>query len=635
MLSDIRRNAQHPLLKIILGLIVVVFILYFGYASSSRQSPDVAGEVNGVSLSRAEYEDTLRRLVDFYRQISQGQLSEEQLIQMGNLRERAFELLEDRVLLAEEADRRDITVTDAELDAAIQGQPTFQVNGRFDNDRYLQALSSSGLRHKQYRELKRSELMMTKVEQAIRDSAIVSDADVEAEYKARKTTAVADYAAFDPVRFAAEIAVTDELLGEYLAAEGEAFRTQEKRAARYVLFATDAFTKEVNPSGAQLAEEYKARSYLFQEAESVHARHLLVGVAKDAPEADWEKARARAEELGSGIADAKAFAAAAKRYSQDSGSQPQGGDLGWFERGRMVPAFEEAAFSLPVGEVSLPVRTEFGYHLIFVEAKRPTRQAPLEEVKERLVTILKNEGARKLAAAAANDILVGIEDHKIAWDALPDGLKAKTTPLVTRLEQNPALPAAEEFVPTLFAMAPDAAGLTLDTPEGTYIIAPATVVPAGIPALADIRAAVEGRYREAEGRKAAEAAANAFIASAAAKGWNEALKAEGLKAAASEPFTAKEGRIDPLGAAPEAAQALLDLPEVGQLAPKAYGIDGKFYALRLSVRTPADLAGLETERETIRAELLPDKREKVFADKMDELRKAAKIERNPALLATI
>jgi peptidyl-prolyl cis-trans isomerase D len=163
------------------------------------------------------------------------------------------------------------------------------------------------------------------------------------------------------------------------------------------------------------------------------------------------------------------------------------------------------------------------------------------------------------------------------------------------------------------------------------VVAVSLTKPAGVPPLAEIRKSVEARYREAEADKLAKADADAFLGAAREKGWTEALRQKRLSSAFTESFTAKSANLAPLGLSEKAAKELLATPQTGAIAPESYAIQGKHYALRLATVIPADMAGLDAEREKVRAQLLPSKREQVYEEEMKKLRAAAKIEKNPAL----
>lgn len=149
---------------------------------------------------------------------------------------------------------------------------------------------------------------------------------------------------------------------------------------------------EVGPRTAVSAEQvndfYTKNPSEFQQAEQVHASHILIRVPENADAAAKEQARARASDVLKAVKAGQDFGALAKEHSQDPGSGPKGGDLGFFERGQMVGPFEQAAFSLALGQSSELVETQFGFHIIKVLEKQTARTIPLEEVRGKVEEFL-------------------------------------------------------------------------------------------------------------------------------------------------------------------------------------------------------------------------------------------------------
>jgi len=164
---------------------------------------------------------------------------------------------------------------------------------------------------------------------------------------------------------------------------------------------------------ARVQGYYTENPTAYRSGEKVHARHLLVQVAKDAPAAEVAEAKARADGYRKQIADGKSFAEVARANSDDASTKAEGGDLGWSERGAFVPEFTQAAFNLKVGDVSQPVKTPFGWHLILVEEKQPAVAKPLAEVSPEIAALLlRRDRARGLAEAEAKKGLASLQAGK-------------------------------------------------------------------------------------------------------------------------------------------------------------------------------------------------------------------------------
>ncbi|MCS7275175.1 MAG: alpha/beta fold hydrolase [Candidatus Bipolaricaulota bacterium] len=141
----------------------------------------------------------------------------------------------------------------------------------------------------------------------------------------------------------------------------------------------------LQPSDSELSAYLEKNRDKYDEPEQVRARHILIRVPEGASEAEVAKAKQQIEQIRQELEKGADFAELAQKYSQDPGSARNGGDLGFFQRGQMVPEFEESAFTLEIGAISEPVRTQFGFHLIKVEEKKPARQPALAEIRDRVL----------------------------------------------------------------------------------------------------------------------------------------------------------------------------------------------------------------------------------------------------------
>ncbi len=629
MLNTIRKNVRNPYIQAALGAIILVFIFFFGWGMRS-QRPAYVAKVNGDTIDLRTYQETYNRLVEFYKRVFGDRWEPEKIRELG-LGRRALDQLIDEVLLLQEADRRDIEVSDDEVAAAIQSVEAFQDGGAFSKERYLRILEANRLTPLEYESAKRRELLLQKVEQAIRSEVRVTEEEIASEYRQRNTRGELAFVAFRPAAFEADVTIDEKALAEFYEAEKERYREPERRSARYILFAPEAFFDEVEVTDEEIAQEYNWRMGEFAVPEAVRARHILLRLPPDADEATEQEVREKIETIRKKILEGADFAKMARKYSEDPGSRDKGGDLGYFERGKMVPAFEEAAFSLEPGTVSEPVKTRFGYHLILVEDHRQAHQKTLDEVRDRIERDIRRRKALELAYTAADNTLMDLEDGQTTWEALAEEYEVRTTDPITREETVPGVAKPESFREILFSLAPDKPGELLETSKGTYLIAVAEVRPSEIPPLEKVRARVEADYRKAQARRLAEEEARKFLETARERGWDEAVKAAGLKAETTGAFAQKGGAVPRIGWAPDLKEAVFQL-DPGEVAAEPFEVNGVYYAVRLLSRTEPDMEGLQAERDRILADILPRKQTEHFQEYLEKLRKEAEIEINEELL---
>jgi peptidyl-prolyl cis-trans isomerase D len=630
MLEQIRRNVRHPYIQVLLGLIILVFILFFGWSMRSEK-PTWVANVNGSTIDYRAYQQAYQGLLRVYQDAFKGDLTAARIRELG-LGRRALDQLVDRTLLTQEADRRGLSVSEQELQSSIESVPVFQDGGTFDKGRYLRVLEANRMTPLEFETSRKVELLLQKVDASIRQETTVTDAEVEQEFRDRNTKIRVDYISTSPTLLEAEVKPTDAQLSEYYDAEGESFRVPEKRSARYILFRPEDYEAAVNVTDQEVRDEYGWRAEEFAVKEAVRARHILLRLEPGATPEEDARVKARAEKLRQEILGGKPFAEVAKKSSEDPGTKDKGGDLGYFERGQMVPEFEAAAFSQDVGAVSEPVKTSFGYHLIQVEDHRQARQKSFEEVKDQITSEIRRRKALEAAYAAADNVLMDLEDGKTDWEALKSKREVKVTGLLAAKDTPPGIEKPAEFVEALFSLDPAKPGVLLETPGGTYLLAAEHVEESKIPALEEVRDQVVSRFRKAEAKRLAEKRAQDFLTAAGAEGWEAAVKKFGLTSQETEPFARKGGAVPPIGWAPELKEAAFKLTEVGAVAPSPEEVNGTFYVIRLAEKTDADLSQLDAEREKIRAELLPAKQEEHFKEYLETLRKKADIRINESLL---
>jgi len=378
---------------LIILAIAFIFVVQWGPGAKGCESPlgapngpTGAARVNGREISQREfnqaYTNELRRYSEMYRRFGQ-ELTEAKAREMG-LPRRVLDSMVDGELIAQEAERQGISTSDDEVVKILQQHPEFKnESGQFDPAKYYEAARNYYRKTPQEFEADiRRELAIQKLYKVVGEAAQVSDDEVKSQYFREGNKAKLTYVRFLPTMYAGKV-------GEPKAADLEQFKKDHQK---------------------EIADDYAANAYVYQQPEKVKARHLLVKVAKDAPKEKKDEARAKIEGYKKQLDGGKDFAALAKEVSEDEGSKASGGDLGGFQpRQAWVPEFSAAAFALKPGEVSAPVESPFGFHLIKVEEKKPAESKPLDAVsgeiarklwtRDRSQALAKAEAEKALAAA--------------------------------------------------------------------------------------------------------------------------------------------------------------------------------------------------------------------------------------------
>lgn len=378
------------------------------------KSTEAAAVVNGREIPLRRYSEAYSRQLDFYRR--QGQSIPDSLAQQFGIPQKILDSLVDQELLTQAAAKQGISVSDAEVAALIQKFPDFQKDGKFDEKLYRDTLRESYRQtYAEFEAQLRGELSARKLLEVVGANASVSNDELRARYDQQGNKANVTYVRFLDSMFVADV--------------------PKPRDAEISAYAK-THAKDVQ-------DYYTANQFQYHQKERVKARHILVKVDKDAPAAEKEKAKARLEALRKEIQGGKDFAVVAKASSEDPGSKAQGGDLGFNERENWVPEFATVAFTLKPGELSQPVQTPFGFHLIQVQEKKGAEDKQLKDVQTDIATLLwKKEKAKALAKDRADKALVALKAGK-SLKVLYPGTKAEGTPSPMNFETE-SKPEAKE-----------------------------------------------------------------------------------------------------------------------------------------------------------------------------------------------
>ena len=425
MLQTIRDKAQGIFAWIILILIIIPFALWGiqNYFDTGKEKPiAVVGD-------HEFFENDLLRLYDqqFARFLEQGR-SEKELKQMALDR-----LIDDEVLLQAAMDKN-MAVSQGQVAQFIRSLPFFQTNGHFDEKKYHSLLSAQHMSSAQFVAQIQRTLLLEQLRRGITDTSFATDAEVDRYYKLLKQARKIAYFIL-PLNTQASQVSEDEILN-YYDSHPDRFQTPEKVSVEYLKISIDQIAKTIEPSEEALRQYYQEQQQAFTTPEQRHLRHILIAVPAGASEQQKQEALEKAKEIRQKLLDGGDFAKLAKEYSEDPGSRSKGGDLGLVRRGMMEKNFEQAAFSLPKGEISEPLETPFGYHLIEVTGIQPSRVKPFDEVRGQVLEAVRRQEAEnrfyQLGERLAQLAYENPQSLEPAAEAL--GLKIQQSGLFTRTQ---------------------------------------------------------------------------------------------------------------------------------------------------------------------------------------------------------
>jgi len=613
-----RRGLQVGLLMVIVAFIASLFVFgQRGFGDGAGR--DAVATVNGESIPLARYQQRYQAFMEAYARIYRDRFSPELAERLGLPQQVVNELIQE-ALIVQRAGAEGLLVTDEELNAQIQAVPAFQENGRFALKRYQEYVRRRGLAAAAFENEMRRELTRMKVEQAVRGGVKVTPAEVEHAFVLRREEARAAWALVEFGPLVAAASASDDELGKYLGAHQDEFRQPERRRILSVTLTPKDFLKPV--ADAAVEQYYREHPKEFEEPRRVHAAHVLARVPETGGSEAEDRARAKVADV---IRRAKAgedFAKLAKEASEDPGSASKGGDLGWVGAGELVPQFEQALFALKKGEMSPePVRSPFGFHAIRVLDVRAGGKKPLKDVAGQIHGRLQTEATEKAMQARAEAIrreLLAAQDFTAEAKRL--GLAAVES-TVSRTDRFAGVSAPDPLEEAAFNLAQGGVSPPVKTPAGLVLLKAVATIPAGVPALAEIkdRVALAVRREKAE----AQARERATQLAEAAKGGDFLAAAKRAGAVTGE--TSRFSRAKPAEKLPgdamlAALRAPLDAVTEPVKAPQGY------YVLRVLERVAPDPGALAGERATVTKEVLAQKQSQAWESWLNAARVNAKVE---------
>jgi peptidyl-prolyl cis-trans isomerase D len=614
-------------LWVVIAAFIILYIPAFRGAGEGGPS-DAVGAVGGERISVAEFRQAYTRQVQMYERLYRGRMDRRMLRSLG-IEDQVFQALVLDRLTAIEAQRLGIVVSDEELERAVAQAPQFQRDGRFIGTQEIRRLLElQGSTPQEFEADLRRSLVRERLETLVAGVATVTDAEVEREYRRRNEQIRSEYVRVEASQ--AGLDATDDEIKARFEKQRDAYRLPERRVVSFALLDESALRRRVTVTDRDIEAYYQENKDEFREEEQACASHVLVKVKTDPAEKDGHtdaEAKALAAKLLEAVRGGEDFAAVARKSSEDQGSASRGGDLGCFPRGRMLPEFEGAAFSMEAGEISDPVRTSLGYHIIRLASLREETTQPVSQVKDRIRETLSAQRTAALVEEQVGALAAPLSRGRSLEDAArTQGITVQKTRAFARGEAVEPL-ASPQLNPRAFRLGKvgevDREGFAV--PKGFAFIALAEIQPSRIPELKEVRDQV---------RK--DLLAEKALAQALARSGQLRQRAEtsGLeKAAAEMKLVRKEtpglvSRGQAFGDLPPGAaldEAVFALPEKTLSEPIL--VEGGYAILRVLERKSPDPLAFDKQRAELARSLREERSSQAFQAYLGHLRERYKVER--------
>ncbi len=434
MLNTIREHAKGFFAWLIVILIIIPFAFwginsYFGGGAADT----VVAKVNDVEITTGEFQRVYVR-ERARRQQLLGENADPSLLNDALIKRDVIDRLVNSEAVAQAAAEAGLRISDTQLAREIIQNPQFQRDGRFDGELYARILNSMGLTEKEFEAQVKQDMLVEQLISGITGSEFATDKELQEIATLVNQERDIGYMILPARDFSEDITPTDEDIKAYYESNLDRFALPEQVSIEYLEISASDLLGNVDVDEEALRNMYEVQQADFIQAEERRASHILITVDPDADEATDKAARDKALKLLERIRAGESFGEIAKAESQDPGSAAEGGDLGFFGRGMMVKPFEDTVFSMAVGDISEPVRTNFGYHIIKLTDIKARQGKTFEEVRDALeqeYRELKAEDQFYDLAERLADLTYEVPDTlEVAAQELE--LEIKTTPLFSR-----------------------------------------------------------------------------------------------------------------------------------------------------------------------------------------------------------
>ncbi|MAH31811.1 MAG: peptidylprolyl isomerase [Marinobacter sp.] len=404
MLQDIRDNAQSTIAKVIVGLLIISLSIWGMDAiiGGFTGEPEVA-TVNGQDITEREFLRTVQ--MESQQRLMQMENPDQSLLDEDQIRRDVLDALIREAVLTQDAQSQGLELTDADIDSLITQMPQFQVDGQFNRDRFVATVRNLGMGVAEFRESMRKNYVVNQIRAAIVQTGVVAPENAAHLLAIQNQTRDFRVLTLDGSSVQDKVDVTEADVQAYYDENRDQFRQPEQVDAAYITLSQGALAESIEVSEDEVRAYYEERAEEYAREER-RAAHILVE-AGDEGQATLATIQQRLE-------DGESFAVLAEEYSVDTVSAQEGGDLGFAGRGVYDEAFEDALFGLEEGEVSGPVETSFGLHLIKLEEVRRSDVPAFDELREDL----RLELARTKASERFAEVRSQLADAAYAADDL-------------------------------------------------------------------------------------------------------------------------------------------------------------------------------------------------------------------------
>jgi peptidyl-prolyl cis-trans isomerase D len=626
------------LLLLICAAMVIAFIPgNLGNDLTGTPGKGVAAKVDGEDITVDEVRETARGML----QQQGAQLGANASILLPFFAQRAADQLVDRQALVSEAQHLGLKATPQEVKDDLQHgrySEIFFPGGTFIGEaEYQNLLQQHNLTPATFEDNVGKEILISKLQALITGSASVSDSAIRKQFDKDNTKVKFEYAVLKQDDIKKGLHPTTEELKAFYDSHQKNYANSvpEKRKVKYAMIDLAKVESRVQVTPAELESYYNQHRDQYRVPEQAKVSHILIKTPLPGPDGKVDEkgvaaAQQRAQDLLKQLKAGANFEDLARKNSEDPGSAKEGGSLGWVPKGRTVPEFEKAAFSLPKGQLSDLVKTSYGFHIIRVDDRQEAHLKTLAEVKDQIEPILKQQKAQELAQKQAEDLVQAAKTQGLDAAAAAKSVPVVTSDFFARKDMVPGLGQAPQFMDAVFTTAEKSPAQMAATSQGFAVFELVAVKPQSTPTFEEIRTRVEEEFKNER--------SNILLSQKTQELSDRAKAGHDLKKAAKElgavvktsEFVAPDGQVPDIGSMTGQAAVAFSMKPGDISGPINSGANGIVIDVT-EVQAPSE-ADFAAKRDQIRDSLLQGKEQELFqlfvTNLRDQMEKSGKIKIN-------
>lgn len=421
MLTEIREKSS-GIFAWVIALLIIIPMAFFGVNQyvSSQPEPTVA-KIGEERITQSQYQGAVSRQQQYMRRIM-GENIDHSFLNSLQFKQGVLQQLVSQAIVSNTAEENNYRIGDGQLSELIKDSDVFKKDGKFDKEAYDKYVRSQQYSKTQFEQRLRDQSRLAQVSSGYQESAFVLPAELNQLIALRAEKRSFDVVEIPLNQFTKEVTISDEQIAEHYETNKTNYYQPEQLSIEYLQIKLDDLLPEISVEEDELRAIYEQNAESYGTPEKRNVRHILLKVEKDSTAEQEEQVKQQAENLIAKLKEGADFAELAKEHSQDPGSASNGGDLGQISYGQMVEPFEKAAYALAKDEISEPVKSRFGYHIIRVDGIQEASNS-FENVRDQIAEEEKTRLAEDLLIERAEQLTDLTYEHPESLEVAAEELK--------------------------------------------------------------------------------------------------------------------------------------------------------------------------------------------------------------------